>query len=915
MRPSCVIGRAALALFFALQAFGADAAAQTSQPSARQGDAVQDLRAFRVRVGSEAQTLAAILAKVEAQTRFTFVYMKDEIPPAESFTLDHESTTLDVLLGELSRRFSLAFNRINDRIIIRRLPQAKTESVTLSGEVRDYSTNEPLPFATIVIEGTALGASSDAAGRFSIALPPGPCLVRCAFVGYKTEELPIELSSDTHTVIMLTSTDVILQDVTVYAHRIDDGTESDVNALTLQSETIKHVTSLIPDVMRSVQMLPGVSTNNEFSSRFNVRGGNQDENLVIVNGTQVYDPFHVKEVSNASIGIFNADMIRKMDLITGGFTARYGDKMSSVLAIEYREGSRDRFEGMAGLSLLELNAVAEGPIGDKGSFIIGGRKSYFEYLMKLIDMEDGAYFHPSFYDVQGVFSYAPAPHSKLVLKLIHSGDDFSADAHRKYEPAFTWIGQDQTGARYTNHQQITDSSMAHATYYSDMAALQLTQILSSRAVIRSEISFYGQRENENSWRDNIYDYTGVNPQRTYFYNSRWVRDYRNELRIRTVEFNASLDYQFSSRYGFKAGADIQSIEYMQSMLQSETIDEFTNEYSFPDTTASHRLVNTADQVQDGIDVRSYKLSAYLENIVQVSDRLLLNAGARADYFDLNRDLTLSPRLNLSYRAAPGLMLRAAWGHYYQSPVYRQIAYPFAADTNTQSQHAVHYIIGLDYEAAAGESSTDFVRIKAEIFRKQYDNLITASVTTQGVVNYSRKNDAEGYAHGIDMQLIYSTPVFYGWISYGYLVARQTAMLNGIETTFPRYTDQRHTLAATGEFRLGRDWSLSTRFVYGSGYPYTPSSAAINFTKRIWEWQPAPVPNSDYLPVYTRVDLNIAKEFHLFGSLSTVFLDVSNLFNSTNIQAYHYRFDSTGRPYKEEIKLWPILPSLGFAVRL
>lgn len=274
------------------------------------------------------------------------------------------------------------------------------ELCTLHGAVRDRSTHEPLQSATIVVEGTQQGTTTDIKGKFILLLPRGACSVRCSYVGYKTEIISISMPKESPFIINLSAIDMLLQDVTVYAHRPDEADQAEVSVLSLQSEKIMEVTPVIPDALRSIQMLPGVSANNEFSAKFNVRGGNQDENLVLVNGTQVYDPFHVKEASNASIGIFNVDMIKKMDLITGGFTARYGDKMSSVLNIEYREGSRERIKGIASLSMTNFETVVEGPLGENGSFIFGGRKSYFEYVLKMLDV--GPFIHPSFYDVQGV---------------------------------------------------------------------------------------------------------------------------------------------------------------------------------------------------------------------------------------------------------------------------------------------------------------------------------------------------------------------------------------------------------------------------------------------------------------------------------------------------------------------------------
>jgi outer membrane receptor for ferrienterochelin and colicin len=289
----------------------------------------------------------------------------------------------------------------------------------------------------------------------------------------------------------------------------------------------------------------------------------------------------------------------------------------------------------------------------------------------------------------------------------------------------------------------------------------------------------------------------------------------------------------------------------------------------------------------------------------------LNIGGRFDYFDLNKDLTWSPRMNIAYRTGIGVVVRGAWGYYYQSPIYRQIAYPVASDTNTQSERAIHSVLGVDYTMMFNPPIQHFLKIKLEGYRKRYDNLISARQTSEGTVYYSRKNDATGEAWGIDGCITYSHPGFYGWISYGYLQSDQRLIHDTLGHSFPRNTDQRHTIAATGEFGLGSDWTMSLRFVYGSGYAYTPQVAVKN--GQIWSWIQES-PNSDYMSPYKRVDVRINKDFQIFGKSTSVFLDVSNLFNFANVQAYRYNFDYLGNPSREEVKLWSILPTFGMSVR-
>jgi len=783
------------------------------------------------------------------------------------------------------------------------------ETYTIKGTVKDGSTGEPLPFANIIILETNLGTATDEQGKFILRLDNGSYKLRCSYVGYETVIYSISISSDIQITITMNSIDMLLQNVTVYANQQGESEQKEVSALSLQSEKLGEVTSLIPDVLRSVQMLPGVVVNNEFSSKFNVRGGSPDENLVLINGTQVYEPYHVKEAPNASIGIFNVDMIKKMDLITGGFSARYGDRLSSVVNIEYREGDRNNYKGQASLSITDLTGLAEGPLGKNGSFIIGVRQSYFQFVLNMLNIEES--IHPSFYDVQGVLAYNLAANHKLTFKFIHAGDNFSSDPEQNFHGPYRNY-YDYNGTNGWLTRNWNDSASSRAKYYSTMLALQSTNIISSSALLKSEISFYDQLENEHAGKINYYrdDFNADN--NNSFYQNINYDLYNNDLNIRTLEINSSYDLQLNSLYWLKTGLSYQRIFFNNNYINATTISELTNRIDYPDTSYSFRYDNQSDNNIDSINTQSYKAAGYIENIFQLGDKIILNIGGRFDYFDLNKDLTWSPRINFSYKITPSLTLRGAWGHYYQSPVYQQIAYSTASDTNTQSERAIHYVLGLEYNIISDPKDQKFLKLKIEGYHKTYDNLISSTISSSGYIYYSRRNDAIGRSSGMDFYFMYSTHTFSGWISYSLLKAEQK-ILDDNYGYFPRNTDQRHTIAVYADVDLGKSWKLSTRLAYGSGFAYTASIAVFNYSSRIWEWESGD-PNSSHFPSYKRVDLRLSKNFELFGLSSSAFLDVSNIFNYKNIQAYQYTFSSNGQPLIKEVKLWPILPTFGIAVK-
>ena len=793
-------------------------------------------------------------------------------------------------------------------ICISALSISYSQDLKISGSIRDANSGELLPYANISVKDEAKGASTNIDGEYELILSPGNYDLLVSYMGYKTETVTIELSDkDIQLNVNLISTEVLLQEVSVYA--TTENNNATVSSISLQSKEMEEISSVFPDVFRSIQSLPGIAVNNEFSAKFNVRGGNFDENLVLVNGSQVYEPFHVKEAENASIGIFNMDLMKKVNLITGGFSAQYGDRLSSVLNIEYREGNKDRHTGSATLSLTNLDAVFEGPLTSRANYILGLRKSYLEYILSMIDFDQPMSI--SFYDIQGVVTYNLADINKLQFKFIHAGDDFAMDPYSEVSGRGTF-----TGFIYNNpanmNEKVDYYEESDANYYSNLFDLQNTIFLSNNAFMNTSVSYYYQIDREHYFETEDYDFLATN-NNTYFYKSFYRDNYDQDLAIKTWEAKNSLDLKLSPFYDIKTGFSYINLKYEETLVDKELQNISQNIDSYPDTISG--IVHNYNNNQD-IKTSSYKLNGYLENIFQLSESLILNGGGRVDYFDFNRDLTLSPRLSASFRFSQGINLRAAWGHYYQSPIYRQLAYSVPSDTNTQSQKAEHYIIsleqnfGLNNFAAGGSQNT--LTIKVEGYYKKYTDLISSKIGSDGNISYSRMNDSKGYSTGFDIYASLRFDDYYGWISYGFLVAKED-LLNDTKEKFSRYTDQRHTLSFVNDFDLGKNWSLNLRFTFGSGFAFTPYYSRFNNELRRYEWIEGNI-NSEHLPSYKRIDIRVGKEFSLFGLPTFAFLDVNNLLNFKNIYSYSYRFDNNGYPYREENELWPIIPSVGLTVK-
>lgn len=785
---------------------------------------------------------------------------------------------------------------------------AQSIKKVITGKVLNGQTNEPLPFANIFVTDKNIGTTTNENGLFKLELPFDNGEILFSYIGFKTEIIDIsELNPKKSIMVYLFQKDMFLQEVSVYAGVKSKENEIEVSALSLQSDKIEKISSAMPDVLRALQFLPGISINNEFSAEFNVRGGNKDENLILVNGAEVYEPFHLKEASNASVGIFNVDLINNVDLITGGFSAKYGDRLSSVINIEYREGNKERYLGAATLSLAYADGYIEGPIFDKGSFILGVRKTYLEYLIDMmnLDYEDLDRAKPSFYDIQGVFSYDFTSTNKLKFEFLHSGDDFrynpdASNSHLTYQgeyggdPAFfiEKIG--------TAQDNIGD-------YNSTMLDLQSINFLSNNIFLKTNISYYDQSDDEYriwSWNK----FKEISSDNYYFEKRKEEKINEANLNIKTFEIKTALDYQFTPFYETKTGLSYKSVVYKQSFRDDKIIDNSNTTQHFPDTSYYYNERKGLFFGDELLDAKSYKLNAYLENILQINDNFLINVGGRADYFELNDDLTLSPRVSLAYFSKYGTVLRAAWGEYYQSPIYRQLAYSVPSDTNTQSQHATHYIVGLEQNFNLSSSSLSTLKFKVDAYYKDYKNLISSFLATFDRLAYSRKNDAIGFAKGVDIYILFNIPDFYTWISYGYLEAKEDNLTDEIGE-YPRYTDQTHTFTWVADINIGKGWGLNTRFAFGSGFPYTPRISDFNEDTDNFEWNKSEI-NSEYLPEYKRFDIRVSKDFQFASYTLETFIDLSNVLNFINIQGYEYKFDSIGRPKLVEVALWPIIPSFG-----
>ncbi|MFA5806237.1 MAG: TonB-dependent receptor [Melioribacteraceae bacterium] len=767
------------------------------------------------------------------------------------------------------------------------------QQITVKGKLLDASNNDPLIGANIGVENTTLGTTTDYNGNFKIILKSIPQTLIFSNIGYKIERVIINKET-LDLKILLKPTSYMLQEISVFSKQRDN----ELNVASIQNEQVKNFAGFTKDALRSVQLMPGVSNNNEGSPLINVRGGTYDENLVLVNGVEIYSPFHLKAFTPMGVGIFNIDMVKNINFSAGGFSAEFGNALSSIMNIEYAKGNRNEYAAKIDLSMIDLSALVQGPITSKGSFSLGVRKSYLDLLLR---MGAPSGVRADYYDIQSILNYEVSNSDIITATIIYSKDNQSQDPENTISSyKFNSMIDQKPTYEFANGNYFKTGLFS---YDNSLLAVRYDKIFSSFFSSQTILSLYNELEDEYNYETNNIDHSfSAFPDRFIKYNAAFYL--KNKLEIRTLSLKQNFMVALSPFFTIKAGISYKQIFY--NVDQNKRKDEIYSENlsKYPDVITTNYPKNPAYNDTLNLNISSFRNEAYIENILQFSDNLIVNAGSRLDYFDMNKQTKISPRIGLSYNLPLDVILRLSWGIFYQPPTYKQLRFSEATDQNTSFQKATHYIAGLE------KNFSSAISCKLEYYYKQYSDLLPVSRVTNSTLQYrTKENNTEGYATGFDFQFIARFPSLDVWLSYGFLVAKEK--LYSETNYYPRYTDQKHTISSVVSIDLGLGWESSVRYFYGSGYAFTPSNLIYSSSDKKYVWVPSDK-NSDHYPPYTRIDLRLGKTFELFDHPLKFYIDILNILGKENVLSYRYSFDNKGNPARFEESLLPTIPSLGLS---
>lgn len=756
---------------------------------------------------------------------------------------------------------------------------AQAQTFTLSGRVIDEN-NDPVEFASVSCPKQGKMTMTSLKGNYSLQLQSADSVeIRFSMVGYKTKVRTLRRPRGKQTMqVVLHSSDNALSEVTITGKRIETGQTQE-----LSKEHLKSMPSTTGNAVEEmIQSQAGVSTHSELSSQYNVRGGSFDENSVYINNVEIFRPFLVRSGQQEGISVINPDMVEKIGFSTGGYEARYGDKMSSALNIEYRRPKR--FEASATASMLGASAFV-GMSNKKFSWSNGLRYKTTKYLLGSMDTK-GEY-QPTFIDYQTYLTYSP--NKRWDIKFLGN----ISDNHYNFTPE----------DRETNFGTM-ENVKAFKVYFDGQekdvfrtffGSLGITRKFNENTSLSLIASAFNTREQEKYDIQGQYWLTQTETSEnlgvgTYFQHTR------NYLKAH-VESAKLLFKTKQKKHNIEAAFTYKWEHIEENSVEYEMRD--SSKYSIPHTGKDLYMIYSmrAKNTLTANRVEAYAQDTYRFTGSEGKTLYTLNYGLRLAYWSFTKETILSPRLSLGIIPAfnENITMRFATGLYYQAPFFKEIR-----DTTTtngityaslnrkaKSQRSIHFIAGFDYRFKMNDRPFKFT---AEAYYKALGNLVPYSVNNVKVVYYG-DNMCSGHAAGLDLKLFGEfVPGTDSWVS---LSLMNTSMkLNGKSIPLP--TDQRYAvnLFFTDYFPGTTRWKMSLKLALADGLPFSAPHRELES-------------NVFRAPAYKRADVGL--NYRIIDNSDRhkkrnpirnlwVGAECLNLFGINNVNSYYWITDVTGQQY-------------------
>lgn len=750
---------------------------------------------------------------------------------------------------------------------------------TLSGNVRALDTKETLPGATIAVPALGTGASTDAEGHYTLSLPAGTHVLVISFVGYETVTQNINLSKTQRLSFSLPNASNELGEVIV------QGAQTLEQKLNTTQMSTEHLTAreakLLPalfgevDILKTLQLKPGVQSGGEGTSGLFVRGGSADQNLFLVDDAIVYNPSHLFGL----FSVFNSDAVQSVDLYKGGFPAEFGGRLSSVVDVKLREGNDQKIGVSGGIGLISSRLTVEGPIKkDKGSFIVSGRRTYFDVFTRQINRlnEGKADYSPIpsyyFYDFNAKANYKLGEKDQVFLTGYYGRDIFGFNSANGFNFDFNWGNS--------------------------VGSLRWSHVFNSRLFVNTSVSVTRYKYQIGNQLDQF--------------------GFSLTSNIRDLALRTDFHYTPNDRHTLKFGAIVTDHDFGVGRLQAGSQDGTLN-------------------IGSDVAYRGQEAAVYASDNFKLSEKLQLDYGLRLTGFQSGSDQfgEFEPRLAARYSLTPKISLKASYAQMYQyvhlvtnsgATLPTDIWYPSRLAVRPQrSQQAA---TGLSFLLGGGT-----FLLTDEVYYKWSHNQIDFKDGAQLFANSDLDNEflfGKGWAYGNELYLEKKTGRTTGWLGYTlawterqFLPQRGTTGINNGRTFYPSY-DRRHNLTLVVLHQLSPRINLTSSFVYSSGNPTTLPTNRFLFQDIYGaDYSVAPVypdRNSYRLPSYHRLDLGMVYKlrprhgeqdltlsiYNAYSQRNTYFIYVDQIKDEETNQVTGYR--------ARRVSLFPIIPAVTYNFR-
>lgn len=724
----------------------------------------------------------------------------------------------------------------------------------IKGTVLDRETKTPLVGANLLIMNTQLGAGADANGSFTIAnVPVGSYTLRFSCIGYETlsrTDVIVRSQRITSIDVEMVPSLIESEGVTVNAGYFSTVEESPISAVNFSAEEIRRAPGAAGDISRIISGLPSLAKTNDERNSLIVRGGSPSENSFYVDNIEIPNINHFPDQgsSGGPIGLLNVDFIREVNFYTGGFSAQYGDRLSSVMDISLRDGNRDEVDAQFDFNFGGAGVIAEGPVKN-GSWLFLAKRSYLDFIVDKF-MSENVPSQPTYGDFQAKLVYDFSKNHRLTFLNIFSDDGSNV----KKEDAL-----DDGMNTYGDFATIQNTGGVNWRFLWGEKGYSNTSF--SHTLSKYDLAFFQTRSGSI-----LFDKESV----------------EQELKLRNVNY-----YRLNSSNKLEFGVEARIIK--------ADYDDYYEQHHDP-------LGNITPALRVDQNIRTNKFAAFASYHWSPSVKLTLTSGIRLDRFSFNENFHVSPRFALAYHLTDRTSLNAAAGVYYQSlPMILLSQKSSYRELNDPKSR--HLVFGVNHLL------TESTRLSIEFYDKQYDHLPLDPaqpslfvIDQAGYQEFFLAHDqlvgnGKAFARGVEATIQKKlAQEIYGMISGAYFRSRYRDF-NGVWRD--RIYDNRYVFNIEGGYKPNPKWEFSLRWTFAGGAPYTPFDVAASQSAHRGVFDLNKI-NAERLPAYHSLKLRADRRFNFHGSNLIFYLDIWNVYGRKNIFSYTW---NEVENKQEDFKAW------------